>query len=374
MNAQIRDTAAEWLVEFRTGKPGIVARRQFAAWLCASPEHITAYLNALALWEEASCYDRQHRLDIDALIEQARTDPVITDLPTVYTVPGSLAPQRRGSLATVSQKTLLGRLLGPRTGIAVLLSLAINCGLWWIAIDARNDGFTTQIAEQRSVVLSDGSHVDLDALSNVRVKFTSHERTVELLSGQAIFHVTMDPKRPFVVRADGARFRAVGTKFDVNRTTMGTVLTVLEGRVTVLIASGFSWKRLGFLADSDTSSPRSRPAATGAQVDVGQQVTVFRGTVTTPQTIDTAVVTGWTRKLLVFASTPLPLVAEELNRFNFRQLAVASPELIHFEVTGTFRAGDPETLTSFVLFLRRQPQLEVLEHDDQITIQFRPAH
>jgi transmembrane sensor len=355
MNPQIRETAAEWLVEFRTATPGVVARRQFASWLCASPEHIAAYLNMLVLWEDARGYDEKRRLDIDALIALACTDHVITDLQVVYGAADALAPERLASPAVVTQKTILRRLLGPRTGIAVLLSLAINCGLWWIAIDSRNDGFTTQIAEQRSVVLSDGSHVDLDALSNVRVKFTSHERAVELVSGQALFHVTKDPKRPFVVRAGGTRFRAVGTQFDVNRTPLGTVLTVLEGRVTVLTAAG---------------APRS---FFGTMVEAGQQVTVLHGIITPPQTIDTAAVSGWTRKLLIFASTPLPVVAEELNRFNFRHLIVAGPELDHFEVTGTFQALDPETLTNFVLFLRRQPGLAVLEQQDQITVQARPA-
>jgi transmembrane sensor len=335
MNAPIRDTAAQWLVEFRTDNPSPAARRQFAVWLRTSPEHIKAYLNALALWEEAGSYDQQHRVDIDMLVALARTEGIVTDIPKV-----------ERPYVAVSRKPMPRRLLSPRTGIAALLSLAINCGLWWIAMDSRNSDYTTQIAEQRSVVLSDGSHVDLDALSNVRVKFTSHERAVELLSGQALFQVVKDAKRPFVVRADGARFRAVGTEFDVNRTTLGTVLTVLEGRVTVLAVSG----------------------ASAAKVNAGQQVTISHDAITTPQATDTAAVTGWTRKLLIFASTPLPVVAEEFNRFNSRQLVIASPELVHYDFTGTLRAFDPETLTNFVLLLRRQPGIEVLEKADQITV------
>jgi len=358
MNVHIREAAAQWLVEFRTEKPSVAVRRQFAAWLRTSPEHIKAYLNVLALWEEAGSYDQQHRLDIDALVALARTDGDITDIRKVDRPDAAadfLAPETRERHAPVSQKIITRRLLSPRTGIAALLSLAINCGIWWIAIDSRNSDYTTQIAEQRSVVLSDGSRVDLDALSNVRVKFTSHERMVELLSGQALFRVTKDPKRPFVVRADGTRLRAVGTEFDVNRTTSGTVLTVLEGRVAVLASSG----------------PQSSSLGAGAEVEPGQQVTITHGAVTAPQAIDSAAVTGWTRKLLIFSATPLPVVAEELNRFNLRQLTIASPELVHFDVTGTFRAFDPETLTKFVLLLRRQPGIEVLEEGDQITVRAR---
>jgi len=50
MNVHIREAAAQWLVEFRTEKPSVAVRRQFAAWLRTSPEHIKAYLNVRALW------------------------------------------------------------------------------------------------------------------------------------------------------------------------------------------------------------------------------------------------------------------------------------------------------------------------------------
>jgi transmembrane sensor len=365
MNSQIREAAAQWLIEFDTDAPDVASRRQLVAWLRTSPEHINAYLNVLALWEDAQRYDLQRRLDIDALVALARADRTITDLRTDDCPDGradTLVPEKRGARGSISRQTTLGRLLRPRTAAAALLSLIINCGVTWIAMDSRNVAYTTQIAEQRSVVLTDGSRVYLDARSNLRVHFTSHERTVELLSGQALFRVTKDTNRPFVVHVDDARFRAVGTQFDVNRTTLGTVLTVLEGRVAVLVP-----------AAPTTRSTHSSSPGTGIKVDAGQQATISHGTITVAQAVDTAAVTGWMRRLLIFTSTPLPVVAEEFNRFNFRRLVIASPELADFHVTGTFLAFDPETLTDFVLFLRRQPGIEVLENDDRITLKTRSA-
>jgi transmembrane sensor len=358
MNATISEAAAQWLIEFRTDKPSAAVRGEFVAWLRTSPEHIRSYLDMLALWEEAGRYDQEHRLDIDALIALARAEHVIAeirmpDFPRIET--DSLMPAPRGPHATHPRKFLQRRLLSPRTTVAVLLSLAINCGLWWIAIDSRSSDYTTQIAEQRSVVLSDGSHVDLDALSKLHVHFTSHERTVELLSGEALFRVTKDSKRPFVVRTDGARFRAVGTLFDVNRTGVGTVLTVLEGRVAALL--------------SGTDSGDSH-----VLVDAGQQAMIVRHRITVPQSVDTAAATGWTRGLLIFTSTPLTVAAEEFNRFSSRRLQIASPALADFPVTGAFRALDPDSLEDFALYLRRQPGIEVLEQDHQITVQYGAGH
>jgi transmembrane sensor len=382
MNSHIREAAAHWLVEFRTDTPDSATKRQFAAWLRTSPEHINAYLNVLALWEDAQCYDAQRRLDINTLVALARADRAVTDLRTddcPDDPADTLVIKRPDSRPTLSRKSTLRRLLGPRTAVAALLRLIINCGATWIAMDPRNVGYTTQIAEQRSVLLSDGSRVDLDALSNVRVSFTSDERTVELLSGQALFRVTKNAKRPFVVRVDGARFRAVGTQFDVNRTIQGTVLTVLEGRVAALGSAAPPRNLFGFVSahratGSDMGSTQPGSPGTGATVDAGQQVTVTRGRITAPQAVDTAAVTGWARRLLVFSATPLAEVAEEFNRFNLRRLVVASPELADFRVTGTYQAFDPESLADFVLSLRRQPGIEVLEKYDQITVQARSAH
>jgi transmembrane sensor len=358
MNTTISEAAAQWLIEFRTDKPSVAARREFAAWLRTSPEHIREYLGMLALWEEASCYDQQHRLDIDALIALARTEHVVTDmrgvdLPAIDS--DAQEPATRESHAKLPRKILPRRLLAPRTALAVILSLAINFGLWWIAIDSRNADYTTQIAEQRSVVLSDGSQVDLDALSKLQVRFTRGERTVELLSGEAQFRVTKDSRRPFVVRTDGARFRAVGTQFDINLTGLGAALTVLEGRVAAF---------------------GSRTGADGPHVVVaaGQQAMIVHNKITAPQSVDTAAAIGWTHRLLTFTSTPLVVAADEFNRFNSRRLQIGSAALADFPVTGTYRALDPESLVDFVLYLRRQPGIDVLEQDHQIIVQSRTPH
>jgi ferric-dicitrate binding protein FerR (iron transport regulator) len=162
----------------------------------------------------------------------------------------------------------------------------------------------------------------------------------------------------------------------VNRTTLGTVLTVLEGRVAVLVPAAPT-KNLfdSFLTHratvSDMVSTQSTSPGTGVRVDAGQQATITRSTITEPRAVDTAAASVWVRRLLIFTSTPLPVVAEEFNRFNSRQLAIASPELVDFHVTGTFRAFDPETLSNFLLFLRHQPGIEILEKGDQIIVQAR---
>src|SRR5689334_3387664 len=62
-NAQIYDEAAEWFVEFRTGDIDADTRRRFNAWLRTSPEHMRAYLELAAIWNEGSGLDPSHKFD-----------------------------------------------------------------------------------------------------------------------------------------------------------------------------------------------------------------------------------------------------------------------------------------------------------------------
>src|SRR5579859_277103 len=77
--------------------------------------------------------------------------------------------------------------------------------------------FQTRVGEQRLVTLIDGSRVRLNTDSKLVVHFRGRERRVELVRGEAFFEAAHDASRPFVVEADGARVRALGTKFDVRR-------------------------------------------------------------------------------------------------------------------------------------------------------------
>ena len=112
-----------------------------------------------------------------------------------------------------------------------MLVLVIAGAIWWQA--EHFPIYATEIGERRSITLADGSTVDLNARSRVRIEFSKKERRVDLLDGQALFQVTKDKNRPFIVSSGDATVRAVGTQFDVYRRTNSTTVTVLEGRVAV---------------------------------------------------------------------------------------------------------------------------------------------
>jgi transmembrane sensor len=217
----------------------------------------------------------------------------------------------------------------------------------------RSVTFETATGELRSIVLDDGSTVQLNAQSRLRVRFAEHERNVELLAGQALFQVAKDKARPFIVASGEARVRAVGTQFDVYRRKGGTTVTVIEGQVTVM-----SNEAAAEVHDGRGDAPPSLLSA-------GEQVTVVPRVAASPKRANVAAATAWTQRHLVFESATLAEVAEEFNRYNRRPLVVEDAGLRDFHVSGVFSSADP---TLLLRFLRAQPEIAIEETDTQIRV------
>jgi ferric-dicitrate binding protein FerR (iron transport regulator) len=105
-----------------------------------------------------------------------------------------------------------------RIAASLLLMAAIGVSLVFITKGSRNISVSTASNErQRSVLLPDGTEVFLN--SNTRInyakKFDRNLREVTL-SGEAFFEVAHDKSRPFIIHADQADIRVVGTSFNID--------------------------------------------------------------------------------------------------------------------------------------------------------------
>jgi transmembrane sensor len=345
-NANAELTAAEasaWFIEFRTGDMAAADRARFHEWLRRSPDHIQAYLEIAEGWAELPTSDPQHRLDIQDLIERARAsqDENVVALPQR---PATLARARRIAPAAWAASV---------TAVALLLGAA----LW--AYLAQGNTYRTGIGEQRTVRLLDGSTIELNASSSLRVRLLKNRREVDLTQGQALFRVAKDPSRPFLVHSDGTTVRAVGTQFDVYRKSTGTVVTVLEGRVAVAGASAAD-----AAGNPGTGSPAPLLLIAGEQVTVPARQAVPAQ----PDHADVAVATAWVHKRLVFEETPLAEVAEEFNRYNTRHLVIADPQLRSVGISGVYSSTDPDSLLGF---LRAQPNIQLRESATEIRVFLR---
>lgn len=377
MNAQIYEEASDWIIQHREGELDESGKHAFDAWLRRSPEHVRAYLEMSSIWEDVSSLDPTLNASTDELIARARTADNI--------VPLGVDPSHalRLSKAPPAIVPIDGRSRGFSGRQLLAASIVIAClGAGVLAWLNRGPDYSTGIGEQRSITLADGSTIDLNARSRIRVRFSEHERDIDLLEGQALFHVAKDKERSFVVRSDGAAVRAVGTEFDVYQKKSGTTVTVVEGRVSVFDTAGIvelahkgspGTSGLGHpLGDNSEAVPG--PAAGTAQLttdrhavflSAGQQLTVTPMVISQPAPANVAAVTAWTQHRLVFDSATLSDVAEEFNRYNTRQLIIEDSRLSNIHISGVFSSVDPAL---FLRFLRAQPEISVEEKDKEIRV------
>jgi len=362
VNQQVLEEASAWFVTFRSQDTDGSAGRDFHEWLKRSPEHIRAYLEIAAIYADIPAPE-QGRTPLE-LIERAKSTPDLNVIAlNIDPVDAQSSPWPRPGVQAAPN--IGRRRFATQVMLAASILVCAFVGAW--SYLGRNT-YDTGIGEQRSITLQDGSIVELNARSKVRIVFDERQRDVELLEGQALFRVAKDHSRPFVVHAGTASVRAVGTQFDVNRTSKVTTVTVLEGRVAVLSATSAPEQAAGAVtgptvpgspvgaspADSRRPVPAgdvlTKPTERGGEVFLvsGEQMTVTPTEARKADRPNVAAATAWTQHLLVFDDTALSDVLEEFSRHTTRRIVVDSPELASLKISGQYTSTNPDSLLRFL--------------------------
>lgn len=201
----VEKEAVAWFTRMN-GKPSRSEKRSFAEWLQASPEHGQAYEEVRHLWSDLRPIAESAEAGTDDLTE---------------------------ALERIGQYRRQGRVskIGSVTAGCLVIMLASS----WLWLERPNfiqdlsADYVTAKAERRTISLSDGSTILLDADTAIADKTSADERRVHLLRGTVSF--TVQPSAiPFVVEAQDGEARVLGTRFDMVMTD--------SGNVTVTLASG----------------------------------------------------------------------------------------------------------------------------------------
>ncbi|MGC4028471.1 MAG: FecR family protein [Steroidobacteraceae bacterium] len=373
MSVHIYEEASDWVIRHRDGRMSREEKRAFDQWLRQSPQNVSAYLEMSSIWEELPALDRSWNPGAEELIAHARDTENVVPLTALRSASGS------GSSGAPTEN-VSARRSPRRKGLlyALAASILIVCGTAsWLY--SQRGIYRTDIGEQRSLTLADGSRVELNARSRIKVRYTEGERHIDLLEGQALFHVAKNKQRPFIVRTGDTQVRAVGTSFDVYRAKTRTVVTVIEGRVAIQakplladiamapfedMAASFEENITGRAGSADPSGPRKAISEEISMI-AGQQIVVTPEAVTAPRETNIGAAMAWTRRSLVFDAAPLVEVVEEFNRYNTRPLVIEDARLDDFHVSGVFSSVDSGLL---IRFLRAQPELAVEETGSEIRI------
>ena len=367
-NDQISEEAAQWLVEFRTGEVSTSVRKEFDAWVRASPEHLRAFIEMAVLWRETGALDPQRRLDVEELIERDRRDGNLIELTASRATGERAVPE--GHQAASRPAHWMSR--AGRLALAASLCAALVGGWLLVKQILPAQTYSTDVGQRRSVQLPDGSTVILDSRSSLQVDFTAATREVELVRGQALFSVVHDPHRPFAVRAGATVIRDIGTQFDVKQRTDDTLVTVVEGRVAVLARSPGTAQ--GSVAQSSSTLPTGAvpvPSRTRDYrdepvfVSAGEQADISAGNFS-PQLARVSVgsVVAWTRDQVVLESATLAEAASEFNPYSTRKIVAEDRGSSPLRLSGVF-VTNPDFL---LRYLRGRPDISITETDSEIDI------
>ena len=313
---QIRQVIAEqagaWFVANQEGSLDNAGRAAFVAWLKSSPMHIEEYLGVALLARDLPAAAEDPEFSIESLVAEACS---ANDDKVAYLERPAYMPQ----LSTWRWQ--------PIAAMAAAIVLVVTAVIWGSQSWWQNTAvaYETARGEQGTWQLADGSEIRLNTDSAVSVRYSNTERLVELTRGEAHFQVVHDSSRRFRVTAGTVETIAIGTRFDVYRQGTAVLITVTEGRVSVV--AGQRQQR----------------------VDANYQLCVGAGGIRGEAVpVDTEQALAWLHHRIAFELRPLGDVADEFNRYGSLPLEIPDPELRALRISGVFDAGD---LDSFVAFM-----------------------
>ncbi len=325
----ISELAARWAVRADAGALGPDEERELETWLAADSRHRGAYVRARAQWVDL---DRLAALQGSAssAAESSRVAQPVAEEP---------APEPAAARAGVGARPEARRATLPRRQLLVAGIAAMGVlggGLSWLILREAQERYTSGIGEVRRIAIEDGSTLLLNTASEVTVRLTTQQRDIRLVRGEALFEVAHDKSRPFIVHANDAAVRAVGTAFAVRLDAAQVDVTVTEGVVEV----GDS-KTLSGLGP--TTAPASRPDV--KRVAAHEHAVIARSRAPDVEPIAPAKADrqlAWREGMVSFDGESLQTAVAEINRHNRRQIVIDDPTLAAMPIVGVFRAIDLE--------------------------------
>lgn len=282
--------AVDWLLRLESAPPGSAPFQAFDVWLAAHPEHARAWqrVNGLLRHPLAALQDADRRS------------------------PGQLkaASETLRAMPSMSRRKALGG------GLAMLFGLG-TAGVVnrltpvseWLA-DQR-----TATGERRTLTLSDGSRLSLDARTAVDIRFDRQQRLLVLREGAVQLDVVADPTRPFIVANRDGRINAQGSRFMVRQDTQGSLASVQQQSVLL-----------------------SNPSGQQQRIEAGQAF-AFDPTGINAQTPSWRSRTDWLEGRIDVRNEPLGQLVEALRPYVKGFLRI-SPEAARIRVYGVFPLDD----------------------------------
>lgn len=323
IDKKILEEAAEHYLSLQEDSMSGAELKAWQTWFMRSKDHQLAFRRLETLWGALEGVSSEDLSPIDLSdVKKETADPVAPDFGS-----GSIISMVARDKAEPISKPHVARWF---TGMAAGLAAVMMAGyMAFSPVDAPSaptaTPYYTTAGEQRVVRLADGSIVELGPDSEVSVGYTPSERALTLVRGQAIFTVSKNPNRPFVVRAGSGSVTAIGTVFNVRRFEDDVRVRVLEGTVAVRPQDGG--------ANEVVSEGSTKPVAL---VTAGNQTLYDNaGAMTAVEEADVHADLAWRVGVLTMVNRELSDVIQELNRFVENEVAIGDDAIGKYHFTGT---------------------------------------
>lgn len=305
--------AADWVVKFDGVEFDARDVAAFRRWLAKSEDHRAAFQLASRAWNQM---DLLARLDAFDLTDD---DP-----------PPSL-----------SRRTALAASLGAG-------ALAVGIGGYVAFSGGSAEAFETGVGEQRTVDLTDGTRVLLNASSRVEARIRDNRRKARLLAGEALF----------TIAESGAGVFSIATPSGEIEAASGEILVKLlpEGARIALLSDGARASRRTLLGQSTSVA-----AGVNSEIVIGREdVAVDASTAE-----QLARRTLWREGILAFDNTPLSEAVADVTRQSGVRFVFADSALADLRVGGLVRADD---LAAFLELLRNNLAINTEQRDGEILL------
>lgn len=338
--AAIRREAEAWIIRLDgIDSPSPADLAALRAWLARSPIHRQELHAANQFWANNILAELAAPLD-DALISS-------------------------GPMGS-AWRPVRPRMLAIGLAATVILAVALFWSLPFYRDSHSNGLYVTAVGQQNTVVLADGTEVQLNTNSQMQVEYDGNFRNVRLLQGEAHFSVAKNPRKPFRVYAINNRIQAVGTAFTVFLNNKDLSVLVTEGRVS-----------LASLATTGTAIAEQSPAddtaaatdgAAGADrygselsqelalLDARESITIagsagfdaantdIRAQVQEVSNSDLERRESWRKGLLIFNGETLEQVVAEVSRYSTVAIEIPDPSVRALQVGGRYKIADMDGL------------------------------
>ncbi len=262
------------------------------AWLEQSPAHLVAFLRSDNAWKRA---DR---------------------LSALRTFPRNDVPPDAGWKMMIT---------GRRIAALMAVLGGIGAAALTYTMPSSEQVYSTPVGGHTVLSLADGSKIELNTDTVLRVRNSGTQRLVKLDKGEAFFDIKHDAAHPFVILAENHRVTDLGTKFVVHDGGNRLEVSLVEGSAQIKSMIPGEVSHVAVLTKGDVAIA----TANSMSVRKSSEKVLLQSL-------------AWRRNVLILDNMTLAKAAAEFNRYNKQKLVIADPVVARLTVVGTFHTNDVE--------------------------------